>query len=191
MAVTLKPMAVSIPPVIPATRSPTATRMGAVRWIVSCATRRTSPGLDLQSKMLVLDQSKRTISLRERLMSVPKRCSQTLKRQFRTRAWIGVATGLALLFLAALALTGCAEPAAIAAVEPTATLYPPPPTDIPPPPPGPTPAALDFPLAAPRQIEKEPVNDQTCVDCHTDEETLKAVAENEEGDEETLSEGEG
>jgi hypothetical protein len=90
----------------------------------------------------------------------------------------------------ALALTGCAEPAAIAAVEPTATLYPPPPTDIPPPPPGPTPAALNFPLAAPTRVEAEPVDDQACVDCHTDKETLTAVAKEEEI-EEALSEGEG
>lgn len=98
---------------------------------------------------------------------------------------------LLLLLLVALALTGCWEPPAIAAVEPTATLYPPPPTDIPPPPPGPTPEALDFPLLAPTREAPEPANDQTCVDCHTDEETLKAVAEKEEGGAETLSEGEG
>lgn len=123
-------------------------------------------------------------------MSILNRCSQTLKRTLRARAWIGAAAGLALLSLAALALTGCAEPAAIAAVEPTATLYPPPPTDVPLPPPGPTPAALDFPLAAPAQVEKEPIDNQTCVDCHTDEETLRALAEEEEV-QETLSEGEG
>jgi hypothetical protein len=35
------------------------------------------------------------------------------------------------------------------------------------------------------------VNDQGCVDCHTDEETLKAVAEKAEEAEESLSEGEG
>jgi hypothetical protein len=98
---------------------------------------------------------------------------------------------VALLLLAALALGGCGEPAAVVAVEPTPTAYPPPPTDIPPPPPGPTPAALDFPLPAPTHEEMEQVNDQTCVDCHTDEETLKAVAEKAEEDQESLSEGEG
>jgi hypothetical protein len=104
----------------------------------------------------------------------------------------GVIVLASLLMLTAMALTGCADPGSITAVEPTATLYPPTPTDIPLPPPGPTPEALDFPLAAPaREEEKaEPVNDQTCVDCHTDEETLKAVATEEEG-EESLSEGEG
>jgi hypothetical protein len=105
--------------------------------------------------------------------------------------WGGVVAAALLLLLSALALTGCADPAAIAAVEPTPTAYPPPPTDIPPPAPGPTPAALDFPLPAPTDVEAEPAHDQGCVDCHTDEETLKAVAEAEGGREETLSEGEG
>ncbi|MGD2206119.1 MAG: hypothetical protein PVH17_05010 [Anaerolineae bacterium] len=102
----------------------------------------------------------------------------------------GIAFVVGLLFLLTLVLTGCAEPAAIAAVPPTPTLYPPPPTDIPPPPPGPTPAALNFPLPAPMQEAKEPVNDQACVDCHTDEAALKAVATEVE-QEEALSEGEG
>ena len=96
-----------------------------------------------------------------------------------------------LLFLAAVALTGCAEPQTIVAVEPTATLYPPPPTDVPLPPPRPTPAAMDFPLPAPTQSEAEPESDKNCVGCHTDEETLKALATEELGGEETLSEGEG
>jgi hypothetical protein len=88
-------------------------------------------------------------------------------------------------------LAGCAEPVAIAAVEPTPTAYPPPPTDIPPPSPGPTPAALDFPLPAPTHVEFGETNGQHCVDCHTDEETLKAVAEKAEENQESLSEGEG
>jgi hypothetical protein len=119
--------------------------------------------------------------VRERLMS---------ETQGFQRVGGGVAMVMVLLFAAALALSGCAEPAAIAAIEPTATAYPPPPTDIPPPAPGPTPAALDFPLPPPRQVEAQPMEDQTCVSCHTDEETLKAVAEQEEVAEE-LSEGEG
>ncbi|MGC9333098.1 MAG: hypothetical protein ACP5JJ_03050 [Anaerolineae bacterium] len=97
---------------------------------------------------------------------------------------------VALLFLATLVLTGCAEPAAIAAVPPTATVYAPPPTHTPSAPPEPTPAALDFPLPPPQEVDTGPVSDQTCVDCHTDEETLKALAEEEEVAEE-LSEGEG
>ncbi len=103
---------------------------------------------------------------------------------------LAIMSGLALLSLAA--LTGCAEPAAIAAVEPTVTAFAPPPTDIPVPPPKPTPAALDFPLAAPAHVEDaEPVSDQNCVDCHTSEETLKAVAVEEDEGHEALSEGEG
>jgi len=105
----------------------------------------------------------------------------------------GVILLAGLLMLTAMALTGCADTGDIAAVEPTAILYPPTPTDIPLPPPRPTPEALDFPLAAPpsEEVKVEPVNDQTCVDCHTDEETLKAVAEQEKDAEESLSEGEG
>ncbi|MFC2029497.1 hypothetical protein ACFLWA_02070 [Chloroflexota bacterium] len=104
---------------------------------------------------------------------------------------LAILVGLLLLSLAF--LTGCAEPAAIAPVEPTPTAFPPPPTDIPAPPPGPTPAALDFPLSAPTDVEEaRPVSDQNCVDCHTDEETLKVMAEEEQGGEnESLSEGEG
>ena len=111
------------------------------------------------------------------------------KRFFRT--WGGAAAAVVLLLAAVVALTGCGGPAAIAAVEPTATVYGPPPTDIPAPPPGPTPAAIDFPLPAPSHVEQEQENDQGCVDCHTDEETLKAVAETAEVPEESLSEGEG
>jgi hypothetical protein len=96
-----------------------------------------------------------------------------------------------LLLLPLVVLTGCAEPAAIAAVEPTPSAYPPPPTDIPAPPPGRTPAALDFPLPAPTHPEFVAVDSQSCVNCHTDEETLKAVAEKAEEEQESLSEGEG
>lgn len=107
------------------------------------------------------------------------------------RTWGGIGTVTLVLFLAVVTVTGCSGPAAIAAVEPTATLYPPPPTDVPAPPPGPTPEALDFPLAAPTLEEEAAVSDQNCVDCHTDEETLRAVAKEDEGAEESLSEGEG
>lgn len=107
-------------------------------------------------------------------------------------SWGGVLILVALLFLAVLVLSGCGEPEAISAVEPTPTAFPPPPTDIPPPPPGPTPAALSFPLPAPGKVQDtEPVSDENCVACHTDEETLKAVAEKAEEDQESLSEGEG
>lgn len=120
-------------------------------------------------------------ALRERLMSETKGFLRT---------WGGVALVVGLLFVAALALTGCAQPAAIAAVEPTATAYAPPPTNIPPPPPGPTPASLDFPLPPPTQVDAESTDDDTCVVCHTSEGTLKALAEDEEVQED-LSEGEG
>ena len=104
----------------------------------------------------------------------------------------GLAAIIVLLLLATLALTGCDfEPSVIAAVEPTATLYPPPPTDIPVPPPGPTPEALDFPLAPPTHVEVEIADGQACVDCHTGEEVLKAMAEKAEDAQESLSEGEG
>lgn len=124
-----------------------------------------------------------TLRLRERRMA---------KRNRLSISWGGVMMVAGLLFLAVLVLAGCGEPAAISAVEPTPTAYPPPPTDIPPPPPGPTPAALSFPLPAPEEAgAEEPVDDQNCVDCHTDEETLKAVAEKAEENQESLSEGEG
>jgi hypothetical protein len=106
------------------------------------------------------------------------------------RVWGGVALVVGLLFVVVLAVSGCAEPAAIAAVEPTATAYAPPPTNIPPPAPGPTPASLDFPLPPPTQVEAQSEDDETCVVCHTSEATLKALAEDEEVAEE-LSEGEG
>ena len=123
-------------------------------------------------------------ALRERTMN------QT-KRQFRV--WGGVAVVIAVLGLAALALTGCAGPGEIAVVEPTATIYAPPPTDIPAPPPGPTPKALDFPIAAPTRVEVEEVaqaSDETCVECHTNQQVLQAMATEEEAPE-VESEGEG
>lgn len=95
-----------------------------------------------------------------------------------------------LLLCAALTLAGCAEPVAIAAVPPTATVYAPPPTAIPAEPPGPTPASISFPMEAPAGEAVEPMDDQTCVDCHTDEESLRELAEEEE-QAESLSEGEG
>jgi hypothetical protein len=100
---------------------------------------------------------------------------------------VGIVALLALGFL----MTGCSGVQEISAVEPTPTVFAQP-TDIPPPPPGPTPAAFDFPLPASTQIDEEsPASDQSCVDCHTNEEMLKAVAEEEVGDQEALSEGEG
>ena len=108
-------------------------------------------------------------------------------------SWAPWKTVMALvgLIAAVSALTGCAESPAIAAVEPTAIIYPTP-TDVPPPPQKPTPEALEFPLPASATVEEQaPIDDQSCVDCHTDEATLKAVAVEDEGGGETLSEGEG
>jgi hypothetical protein len=103
----------------------------------------------------------------------------------------GVALLAGILLISVLGLAGCAEPGVVA-IQPTATVFAPPPTDIPAPPPGPTPAALDFPLASPTREElAETVSDQNCIDCHSDEETLKAVAEQAEETGESLSEGEG
>ncbi|MGD8623086.1 MAG: hypothetical protein PVJ34_01000, partial [Anaerolineae bacterium] len=93
---------------------------------------------------------------------------------------------------AALVLSGCAEPPAISAVQPTPTRYEPPPTDIPAPPPGPTPAALNFPLPPQGEAEIEaPPDDGACIDCHTNQDILMALAETENESEENLSEGEG
>lgn len=111
-----------------------------------------------------------------------------MKRLFRV--WGGMAVVIALLTLAVVALTGCSGPGEITAVEPTATLYPPPPTDIPAPPPGPTPAAMDFPIAAPTRVPVEQVDDETCVVCHTNQQVLQAMATEEEAPE-VESEGEG
>ena len=120
---------------------------------------------------------------RERIMSKTKRLF---------RFWGGMAVVIGLLLLAVMALGGCAGPAAITVVEPTATLYPLPPTDIPAPTPGPTPAAMDFPIAAPTRepVEQVEANDHTCVDCHTSQQVLQAMATEEEAPE-VESEGEG
>ena len=112
----------------------------------------------------------------------------------RTKTLLATPTGITmvvgLLLLGGLALSGCAEPEAIAAVPPTATVFAPTPTELPPPPAEPTQEPPDFPLAPPVEETAVVGSDTPCVDCHTSEETLKAVAEEEEVAEE-LSEGEG
>lgn len=120
-----------------------------------------------------------------------KRMNLMATERGRRQSMVGFLAVVSVLLLIAPTLAGCGEPAVIAAVEPTATAYPVPPTDIPSPPPGPTPAALDFPLAAPTDVELGQTDGEHCVDCHTDEETLKAVAEKAEENQENLSEGEG
>ena len=137
----------------------------------------------MRQKARLADQGRIMIASRERIMSKAKKLF---------RFWGGMAVVIGLLLLAVMALGGCGGPGAITALEPTATIYPPPPTDIPAPTPGPTPAAMDFPIAAPTrvQVEQVEVNDQTCVDCHTNEQVLQAMATEEEAPE-VESEGEG
>jgi outer membrane biosynthesis protein TonB len=117
---------------------------------------------------------------------------------------------LGLLLVLVLLLAGCGgEPTAVptepppteVAVQPTTpATEPPAPTDVPtePPPtaeptePPPTEAPTEPPPTATPTEEPtpEPVDDTACVACHTDEETLKSVAEEPE-ETEALSEGEG
>lgn len=87
----------------------------------------------------------------------------------------GAAT-LGVLLFVVLALAGCFEPDAIAAVPATATLFVPQPTEPPPTTPTPVPTARTFPLAAPVHVTVEHPAHQTCIECHTDAERLKASA---------------
>jgi outer membrane biosynthesis protein TonB len=111
----------------------------------------------------------------------------------------GVGVLLALMVVLVLLLTGCGseptavpteppEPTEVSAAPPTPTTAPteppPTPTDTPTLPP-PTATPTEEPTPTP-----VPVDDTACVSCHTDEETLKAVAEEPE-ETEALSEGEG
>jgi hypothetical protein len=119
-------------------------------------------------------------------------------------SWRGAAlVGLLLLF--ALVLVACgAEPTEVA-VQPTepeaaatdvapteAPTEPLAPTDVPTEPPTPTDVPTEPPPTATPTEEPtpEPVDDSGCITCHTDEETLKALAVEPEAAE-SLSEGEG
>jgi hypothetical protein len=115
-----------------------------------------------------------------------------------------------LLVLVAVVLAGCGQSTDVA-VEPTsaptepatptsaptelppptkAPTQPPTPTEVPTePPPTDTPAPTDTPVPTDTPTP-EPVDDTACISCHTDEETLKAVAKEEEKPE-VESEGEG
>lgn len=115
---------------------------------------------------------------------------------------------LGLLVVLALLTVGCAgeptvapteppEPTEISAAPSTPTEEPtqaPTPTEEPTELPTPTEEPTELPpTATPTPTEEptpEPVDDTACVNCHTDEETLKAVAEEPE-ETEALSEGEG
>jgi outer membrane biosynthesis protein TonB len=126
-------------------------------------------------------------------------------KTFLTRR--GVAMLLGLLLLSALVLAGCGgeptaapteppEPTEVAAAtaEPTEAPTEPPPTDVPTeePTPEPTEAPTEPPPTATPTEEPtpEPIDDTGCITCHTDEETLKAMATEEEKPE-VESEGEG
>ena len=124
-------------------------------------------------------------------------------RMFLTRR-TGVAMLLGLLLLVALVLAGCGgeptaapteppEPTEVAAA-PTEAPTEPPPTDVPTeePTPEPTEAPTEPPPTATPTEEPtpEPIDDTGCIICHTDEETLKAMATEEEAPE-VESEGEG
>jgi outer membrane biosynthesis protein TonB len=115
-------------------------------------------------------------------------------KRFLTR-WKGVAVALALLI--PLLLGACGEPAAVPTEPPAPTevssapstpasapTEPPTPTEEPTePPPTDTPMPTDTPTPV-------PIDDTACVTCHTSEETLQALAEEEE-EPEVESEGEG
>ena len=126
-----------------------------------------------------------------------------------TRSWVGTLALLGLLIIGMATLAGCggqpaAQPTAVAQVEtaippkevppqPTATAIPPTqapepsptlaPTEIPAP--EPTATATEAPAAEPVALDST-----NCVTCHTNEETLKKLAVEEEPAEK-LSEGEG
>ncbi len=111
-----------------------------------------------------------------------------------------------LLFATLILLTACgaAEPTTVAAEPTTAVTEPPAPTSVPTEPPAPTdtptepPAPTETPTEPPPTDTPAPTDtptpefadDSACIACHTDEETLKAVAEEPE-EVESLSEGEG
>jgi hypothetical protein len=115
-----------------------------------------------------------------------------------------------LLFAALILLSACgaAEPTTVAVEPTTASAELPAPTSVPTEPPAPTDAPTDppAPTEAPTEVPTEPpptdtpaptetptpevVDDSACITCHTDEETLKALAEEPEAAE-SLSEGEG
>ena len=113
---------------------------------------------------------------------------------------------LGLLLVLALLLVGCGgeptavpteppEPTEVSAAAPTPTeepTQPPTPTKEPTEPPTPTEEPTEPPPTATPTEEPTPVpvDDTACIGCHTDEETLKAVAEEPE-EAEALSEGEG
>jgi hypothetical protein len=110
--------------------------------------------------------------------------------------WQAMATLALLLFAALILLSACgaAEPTRVAVEPTTAATEPPAPASVPTEPPAPTGAPTEPPptdTPAPTDTPTpEVVDDSACIACHTDEEALKAVAEELE-EAESLSEGEG
>jgi len=112
----------------------------------------------------------------------------------------GVGVLLALMVVLVLLLAGCGgEPTAAPTEPPEPTevsVAPATATSAPTEPPAPTDTPTDTPTVPPptatptEEPTPVPVDDTACVGCHTDEETLKAVAEEPE-ETESLSEGEG
>jgi outer membrane biosynthesis protein TonB len=124
-------------------------------------------------------------------------------KRFSTR-WTGTLVVFLLLLVPLLLIACGGEPTEVAEEPTSAPTEPPAPTDVPTEPPAPTdvptepPAPTDVPTEPPptdtpmptEEPTPEPVDDTACIACHTDEETLKALAvEPEEA--ESLSEGEG
>jgi hypothetical protein len=108
----------------------------------------------------------------------------------------GTAALLGLLLVLVLLLVGCGgEPTAAPTEPPEPTevsVAPATSTPVPTEPPAPTDAPTLPPptVAPPEEPTPVPVDDTACISCHTDEETLKAVAVEPE-ETEALSEGEG
>ena len=127
--------------------------------------------------------------------------SQTKAFASRGKGVVGLLT---LLLLFTLLLAGCGEPTAVptepsqptavAAVVPTTAPTEPPPTPTAEPTPEPTPTEVPTelpPTATPtEEPTPEPIDDTGCITCHTSEETLRAMATEEEAPE-VESEGEG
>jgi hypothetical protein len=103
----------------------------------------------------------------------------TTKKLWMVRAR-GVAI-LGLLVLVALALNGCFDPGEIVAVPPTDTPNALQPTSTPRPTATPKPQAAVFPVAAPAHVTIAHPAHETCIECHTDRERLKASISTEEG----------
>ena len=110
--------------------------------------------------------------------------------------WKGVAILFGLLFLLTLMLVGCGGEPTAAPTEPPAptkvSAAPATPTSAPTEPPTPTDVPTEPPPTATPTEEPtpEPVDDTACITCHTSEETLQALATEEEAPE-VESEGEG